>query len=85
MVYLFQNTIVFHHGLPVSKQHGIPWYIIPWYIIHKEGSRSLRYQNLLTYPLAGCVLCCNLLTGADPGFRKWGSKVMGELWEGGHP
>ena len=23
---LFQNTMVFYHGFPVSKQHGIPWF-----------------------------------------------------------
>ena len=31
MVYLSQNTMVFYHGFPVSKHHGLPWF--PWYLI----------------------------------------------------
>ena len=31
IVYLFQNTMVFYHGLPLSKHHGIQWYFIMGY------------------------------------------------------
>ena len=36
MVYLFQNTMVFYHGFPVSKRHAI-YYGIRWYIFTREA------------------------------------------------
>ena len=48
MVYLFQNTMAFYHGFPVSKHHGIlPWlpcFKTPWHF-----TMAYLFQNTMEY------------------------------------